>query len=148
MWQGQKRVMVKFRCSEKATKFWKILRTFCWCYQVTSYLMGDFFSNFIAFSEYLNFKWRIRSNLFFIDFLICYNLQNDSKCRYVFYTWHISRIQFAEAQNNYNFFIMSMEFDKNISDWRHYCTDYKNDLDFFLRLAKWPKIAVKKKPNF
>ena len=54
--------------------------------------------------------------IFFIDFLICYNLQNDSKCRYVFYTWHISRIQFAEAQNNYKFFIMSMEFDKNISD--------------------------------
>ena len=43
---------------------------------------------------------------------------------------------------------MSMEFDKNISDCRHYFTDYKNDLDFFLRLVKWPKIAVKKKPNF
>ena len=42
------------------------------------------------------------------------------------------------------FFMMSMEFDKNISDRRHDCTDYKNDLDFILRLVKWPKIAVKK----
>ena len=39
------------------------------------------------------------------------------------------------------FFIMSTEFDKNISNRRY---DYKNDLDFFLRLFKWPKIAVKK----
>ena len=46
------------------------------------------------------------------------------------------------------FFIMSPEFDKNISDWWHDCTDYKNDLDFFLRLGKWPKIAVKKKAKF
>jgi hypothetical protein len=36
---------------------------------------------------------------------------------------------------------MSTEFDKNISD-------YKNDIDFFLRLAKWPKITVKKSQNF
>ena len=43
---------------------------------------------------------------------------------------------------------MSMEFDKNISDWRHDWTDYKNDLDFFLRLVKWQKIAVKKETNF
>ena len=46
------------------------------------------------------------------------------------------------------FFIMSTEFDKNISDWRHNCTDYKNDLDFFLRIVKWPKIAVKKSQIF
>ena len=46
------------------------------------------------------------------------------------------------------FFIMSMEFDKNISDWWHDCTDYKNDLDFFLRLVKWPKKAVKKRYIF
>ena len=39
---------------------------------------------------------------------------------------------------------MSTEFDKNISDLRHDYTDYKNDLDFFFRLVKWPKIAVKK----
>ena len=45
------------------------------------------------------------------------------------------------------FFIMSMEFDKNISDRRHDCTDYKNELDF-LRLVKWPKIAVKKATFF
>ena len=44
-------------------------------------------------------------------------------------------------------FIMSTEFDKNISDWRYDCTDYKNDFDFFLRLVKWPKIAVKKCQN-
>ena len=43
---------------------------------------------------------------------------------------------------------MSTEIDKNISDWRHDCTDYKNDFDFFLRLLKWPKITVKKKPKF
>ena len=48
----------------------------------------------------------------------------------------------------YKFFIMSTEFDKNISDWRHYCTDYKNGLDFFLRLAKWQKIAVEKSQIF
>ena len=43
------------------------------------------------------------------------------------------------------FFIKSM---KNISDGRYYCTDYKNYLDFFLRLVKWPKIAVKKSQIF
>ena len=43
---------------------------------------------------------------------------------------------------------MKTEFDKNISDRRHDCTDYKNDLDFFLRLLKWPKIAVKKATFF
>ena len=46
------------------------------------------------------------------------------------------------------FFIMSMKFDKIILDWSHYCTDYKNGLDFFFRLVKWPKIAVKKSQNF
>ena len=40
------------------------------------------------------------------------------------------------------FFIMSTEFDKNISDWRYDCTDYKNGFDFFMRLVKWPEIAV------
>ena len=44
------------------------------------------------------------------------------------------------------FFIMSTEFDKNISDGRYDCTDYKNDFDFFL--VKWPKIAVKKSQIF
>ena len=46
------------------------------------------------------------------------------------------------------FFIMWAEFDKNISDWSHDCTDLKNGIDFFLRLIKWPKIAVKKKQTF
>ena len=45
------------------------------------------------------------------------------------------------------FFIMSTESDKNISDWSHVCTDYKNGIDFFMRLAKWPKIAVKNYQN-
>ena len=46
------------------------------------------------------------------------------------------------------FFIMSTEFDKNISDWSHYCTDHKNGNDFFMSLVKWPKIAVKKSQIF
>ena len=37
------------------------------------------------------------------------------------------------------FFIMSMEFDKNISDWSYDCTDHKNDIDFFMRLVKMAK---------
>ena len=55
---------------------------------------------------------------------------------------------FVVSGTTTKFFIMSTEFDKNISDWRHDCTDYKNDLDFFLRLVKWPKIAVKKSQIF
>ena len=46
------------------------------------------------------------------------------------------------------FFIMLTEFDKNISDWSHDCTDHKNGNDFFTSLVKWPKIVVKKKPIF
>ena len=42
------------------------------------------------------------------------------------------------------FFIMSTEFDKNISDWRYDCSDRKNGFEFFMRHVKWPKIAVKK----
>ena len=42
------------------------------------------------------------------------------------------------------FFIMSTEFDKNISDQSYDCTDHKNGNDFFTSLVKWPKIAVKK----
>ena len=45
------------------------------------------------------------------------------------------------------FFIMSTEFDKNISDWWYDCTDHKNGFDFFMRLVKWPKIAIKKCQN-
>ena len=43
-------------------------------------------------------------------------------------------------------FIMWTEFYKNISDWIHDYTDHKNGIDFFMRLVKWPRIAVK--PNF
>ena len=45
------------------------------------------------------------------------------------------------------FFIMSTEFEKNISDWRHDGLDHKNGFDFFMRLVNWPKIAVKKCQN-
>ena len=53
-----------------------------------------------------------------------------------------------DSKHTCKFFIMSTEFDKNISDWKYDCTDYKNDFDFLLRLVKWPKIAVKKNQNF
>ena len=46
------------------------------------------------------------------------------------------------------FFTRSTEFYKNISYWRHNCIDYKNDLNFSLRLVKWPKIAVQKSQIF
>ena len=45
---------------------------------------------------------------------------------------------------NCKFFIMSTEFDKNISDRRYDCTDHKNGNDFFMSLVKRPKIAFKK----
>ena len=38
------------------------------------------------------------------------------------------------------FFIMSTEFDKNISDWSYDYPDHKNGIDFFMRHVKWPKI--------
>ena len=44
-------------------------------------------------------------------------------------------------------FIMSTEFDKNISDWRYDFTDCENGFVFSMRLVKWPKIAVKKCQN-
>ena len=43
--------VLKFRYSEKATKFEKIVSTV-----LTSKKGGIFFSNFVAFSQYLNFK--------------------------------------------------------------------------------------------
>ena len=46
------------------------------------------------------------------------------------------------------FFIMSTEFDKNISDRSHDGTDHKNGNDFFMSLLKWPKIAAKKSQIF
>ena len=45
------------------------------------------------------------------------------------------------------FFIMSTELDKNISDRSNDYTDHKNGIAFFMRLVKWPKIAVKKCQN-
>ena len=53
-------------------------------------------------------------------------------------------------EENYEgkFFIMSLEFDKNVLDWSHDCTDHKNGIGFFLRLVKWPKIAVKKSQKY
>ena len=42
--------------------------------------------------------------------------------------------------HNCNFFNMSTEFDKNISDCSYDYTDHKNDINFFMRLVKWPKI--------
>ena len=38
----------------------------------------------------------------------------------------------ALQRPQYKFFIMSTEFDKNISDWSHFCTDHKNGNDFFM----------------
>ena len=37
--------------------------------------------------------------------------------------------------NRGKFFFMSTEFDKNLSDWRNDCTDYKNDFDFLGRFG-------------
>ena len=85
-------------------------------------------------------KEKLGNNIFLINFLRFISMEP--------FTTFWKCIIFDGIHCNYKFFIMSMEFDKNISDWRHYCTDYKNDLDFFLRLAKWPKIAVKKSQIF
>ena len=53
----------------------------------------------------------------------------------------------VEGSDYRKFLIMSTEFDKNISDWSYDCTDCKTGIDFFMRLVKWPKIAVKKCQN-
>ena len=55
--------------------------------------------------------------------------------------------QMKEVMNRCKFFIMSTEFDKNISDRSHDCTDHKNGIDIFMGLVKWPKIDVKKCQN-
>ena len=39
---------------------------------------------------------------------------------------------------------MSMEFNKNISDWSLDCTDRKNGIGFSMRFVKYPKIVVEK----
>ena len=45
----------------------------------------------------------------------------------------------SEVCSHSKFFIMSTEFDKNILDWRHDYTDYKNDLDFSSELLNGQK---------
>ena len=49
-----------------------------------------------------------------------------------------------EVMEQGKFFIISTESDENISDCSHDCTDYKNGIDFFVRLVKWPKTDIKK----
>ena len=71
---------------------------------------------------------------------IIYQLLTDRLLNY----W----LLFHTLLNHCKFFIMSMEFDKNISDWSHYSSDHKNGNDFFMSLVKWPKIAVKKSQIF
>ena len=60
----------------------------------------------------------------------------------------ITRKAAIKAQFSVTFSSCQRNLIKNISDRRHDCTDYKYDLDFFLRLVKWPKIAVKKSQIF
>ena len=65
--------------------------------------------------------------------------------------FHRSKLWKHPQNTNSKFFIMSMEFDKNISDWRHDCTDYKNDLDFFPRtceMAKYSRQNFSNKKSF
>ena len=74
----------------------------------------------------------------------------QDKCGVSFFVWlrdqFVSKRSFKMSQGK--FFIMSMEFDKNISDWNHDCTDHKNGIGFFMWLVKWPKIAAKKSQKF
>ena len=44
----------------------------------------------------------------------------------------VQRIYLDNIRPEYRFFIMSTEFDKNISDWSHDCNDHKNGNDFFM----------------
>ena len=61
--------------------------------------------------------------------------------------YHVIGLKTQSLGHSHKIFIMSTEFDKNISDWRYDCTDHKNEFDFFIRLVKRPKIAVKKCQN-
>ena len=49
-------LFLKFKYSEKATKFEKNLPHKIWCYSVTLNFNWKIFSNFVAFSEYPSFK--------------------------------------------------------------------------------------------
>ena len=82
--------------------------------------------------------------------LVCAYLK-VSKCRKQFKVsqkLNKTSIGILEAGYLCNFFIMSTEFDKNISDWSYEFTDHENGIGFFMRLFKWPKIAVKKSQKF
>ena len=97
-----------------------------------------------------------------ISYLGGFNILRNTFFRqnHLFLTWHfVCQCDLCKNQGNLlrgidncsggtrdldKFFIMSTEFDKNISDWSHYCTGHKNGNDFFMSLVKWPKIAVKK----
>jgi hypothetical protein len=43
--------------------------------------------------------------------------------------------------------ILSMEFDKNISDWSHDGTDHNNGIDFFNKTCQMAKNSCQKKPE-
>ena len=49
---------------------------------------------------------------------------------------HIQLVSFSPCQRN-------LKNLGSISD----CNDHKNGIDFYMRLVKWPQIAVKKKQN-
>ena len=52
---------VKFRYSEKATKFWKKSSTLLWQYLQSNFKPWNISSNFVSFSQYLNFTYVIDS---------------------------------------------------------------------------------------
>ena len=91
-------------------------------------------------------------NLFFNTFFIPLSLEFKyltlEKCFFTAHTENYSNRILFSVYPCCKFFVMSTEFDKNISDWRHDYTDYKNGKDFFMSLVKWPKIAVKKSQIF
>ena len=90
-----------------------------------------------------------RSGFFFsiMHDLIIIFLEVSNVCQW-FWHWTTSNSRvIGTGGDRGKFFIMSTEFNKNISDWSHSYTDHKNGIDFFMRLVKWPKIAVKKCQN-
>ena len=95
--------------------------------------------------------WTLSSNLSLqlVIFQICNKIIMilvKVSCFYVSFLW-VQSSWLDLLGDASKFFIMSTEFDKNISDWKYDCTDHKNRFDFFMRLVKWPKIAVKKCQN-
>ena len=124
-----------------------------------------------AFRNYLPTLWlgtssvtiKPRSDLVYFTFLVCltqiclcFQKWNDVKSllgaiEMFFKSNPLKRIPNWKFLFNHmpfcKFFIMSTEFDKNISNWSYDCSALKNDIDFFMRLVKWPKIAIKKCQN-